>query len=150
MASNELALKGIEVFLPTIKKLRRWTDRNQLVDFPLFPGYLFVRIPPFPEEFLNVLKTRGAVALVSPVPGQPVPVAEEEISSIRVIVDSGEPFDLAPHIQEGEKVRIKGGPLKGAVGILGKKEDRYIFSVNVELLGRSLAVKVYFDDVEPM
>ena len=146
---GELAGKGIEAFLPQVRRPRRWKDRDKLGDFPLFPGYLFVHIRPGPENFVSVLKARGAVTLISAVPGRPTPVTEEEISSLKIMVASGEQFDLAPHIREGQRVRIKAGPLKGAQGVLSKKEARYIFSVNVELLGRSLGVKVYPDDVEP-
>ncbi|MDA8086395.1 MAG: UpxY family transcription antiterminator [Nitrospiraceae bacterium] len=147
---KEIEKKGIETFLPQVKKLRRWTDRNQFVDFPLFPGYIFVRTFPNPENFVSVLKARGAVSLVSAVAGHPAPVDDEEISSLRIMVGSGEKLDLTPHLSEGERVRIKGGPLKGAQGVLSKKEDQYVFSVNVELLGRSLCARVYSDDVEAL
>ncbi len=146
---GELEKKGIETFLPRVKRLRRWSDRNQMVDFPLFPGYVFVHTLPNPENFVRVLKARGAVSLVSAVAGQPAPVDEQEISSIRIMMDSGEKLDLTPHLTEGERVRIKGGPLKGAQGVLVRKEDQYIFSVNVELLGRSLCARIYSDDIEP-
>ncbi|MDA8387530.1 MAG: UpxY family transcription antiterminator [Nitrospiraceae bacterium] len=146
---EDLRGKGIETFLPQVKRLRRWSDRGRLVDFPLFPGYLFVRIMPHPQHFVSVLKARGAVTLVSSLPGQPTPVPDEEILSLRIMVESGEAFDIMPHIKEGARVRIKGGPLKGAQGILGKKEGQNVFFVNVELLGRCLGVKVYSDDVEP-
>ncbi|MDA8325386.1 MAG: hypothetical protein M0033_04125, partial [Nitrospiraceae bacterium] len=90
-----------------------------------------------------------AVALVSALPGQPTPVPDEEISSLRIMMESGRELDVMPHVKEGDKVRIKGGPLRGAQGILGKKEGQYVFFVNVDLLGRSIGVKVYSDDVEP-
>ena len=149
VARDELGRKGIEVFLPQVKRLRRWSDREQFVDFPLFPGYVFVRTSPDPEYFVNVLRSRGAVTLVSALPGQPTPVADEEIHALRIMVESGLDIDVLPHIKEGDRIRIKSGPLKGAHGLLGKKEGQYIFFVNVELLGRSLGVRVYSDDIEP-
>ncbi|MDA8087085.1 MAG: UpxY family transcription antiterminator [Nitrospiraceae bacterium] len=148
VACEDLGRKGIEAFLPRVKRLRRWSDRGQFVDFPLFPGYLFVRTMPGPEHFVNVLKSRGAVALVSALPGQPIPVSDEEISSLMIMVESGRELDVTPHIKEGDRVRIKGGPLKGAQGVLDRKEGQYVFFVNVELLGRSIGVKVYSDDAE--
>ena len=147
---GELEKKGIETFLPKVKKLRRWSDRNQFVDFPLFPGYVFVHLLAGPESFTRVLKTRGAVSLVSAITGQPAPVDDQEMKSLRIMVDSGENLDLTPHLKEGERVRIKGGPFKGAQGVLTKKEDQYIFAVNVELLGRSLCARIYSDDIAPL
>lgn len=149
VARDDLMRKGIETFLPQIRKLRRWSDRVRFVDFPLFPGYVFVRTEPSPEHFVNVLKTRGAVTLVSALPGQPAPVPDEEILSLKIAVESGRQLDVMPSLKEGDRVRIKGGPLKGAEGVLARKEGQYIFFINVELLGRSLGVQIYSDDVEP-
>ncbi|MEW6001497.1 MAG: UpxY family transcription antiterminator [Nitrospirota bacterium] len=145
---GELRKKGIETFLPSVKKLRQWKDRRKLIDFPLFPGYLFVHILPNPEEVINVLKTRGAVNFVTAKPGHPTAVPTEEIDSLRLLIDSGKDLDVYPHLKEGTWVRVKRGPIKGAEGILYKKEDRYTFLVNINLLGRSVGVKIFADDVE--
>ena len=145
---DELIKKGIDTFLPSVIKLRQWKDRRKHVECPFFPGYLFVCISPYPEDFLKVLKTRGAVTFVSLEPGQPTPVQPEEISSLKILIESGEELDIYSHLKEGTKVRVRRGPLKGAEGVLKKREDRYIFNVNVDLLGRSVGVKIYADDIE--
>lgn len=145
---SELAKKRIETFLPSVKKLSRWKDRNKLVQFPLFPGYLFVHIESGPEQFRRVLKTPGAVNLVSLVPGQPAPVPVQEIDSLKIVIGSGEDFDIYPHLKEGSRVRIKKGALAGAEGVLMKKETQFLFLVNIEILGRSIGVKVHADEVE--
>ncbi len=149
-AREDLGRKGIEAFLPQVKRLRRWSDRGQFVDFPLFPGYIFVRTEPGPEYFVKVLKARGAVTLISALPGRPTPVSDEEMQSLRIMVESGREIDVMPHLKEGDRINIKSGPLKGAQGVLNKKEGQYVFFVNVDLLGRSLGVRVYSDDVEPV
>ncbi len=84
VANNELIKKDITTFLPSVKRLREWKDRKKWVDFPLFPGYLFIYIQPRPESFLSVLKTRGAVNLLSTEPGYPTPVPADEINSLQV------------------------------------------------------------------
>ena len=148
ITNGELRKKGVETFLPSVKMSRQWKDRRKLIEFPLFPGYLFVHIYPNPEEFINVFKTRGAVTLISAEPGHPAPVPPEEISFLRLLIESGKELDIYPHIKEGAWVRVKRGPLKGAEGILEKKEDQYMFLVNINLLGRSVGVKIYADDIE--
>lgn len=148
VTNSELQKKGIETFLPSIKKLRQWKDRKKFIDFPLFPGYLFVNIYPLPEEFINVLKTRGVVTLVSLGSGYPTPVSTEEISSLRLLIESGKDLDIYPHLQEGTYVRVRNGVLKGAEGILEKKEDQYMFLVNIKLLGRTVGMKIYADELE--
>ncbi len=145
---NQLIEKGVETFLPSIKKLRRWKDRKKLIDFPLFPGYLFVYINPVPEEFIRVLRSRGTVRFVSLNSGHPTAVSPEEINSLRLLLESGKDFDVYPNLKEGMRVRVKRGPLTGAEGVLSKKETQYIFLVNIKILGRSLGVKISADDIE--
>ena len=148
VANDELIKKDIATFLPSVRRLREWKDRKKWVDFPLFPGYLFVHIQPRPESIVSVLKTRGAVNILSAEPGHPSPVSPDEITSLQLLIGSGRDIDIYPHLKEGTRVRVKRGPLQGAEGTLESKEDQYMFLVNVELLGRSIGVKMYADDIE--
>jgi transcription antitermination factor NusG len=147
-ANNELIKKNIETFLPAVRRLRQWKDRKKWVEFPLFPGYLFINIPPRPESIVSVLKTRGAINLLSTEPGSPTPVPSEEISSLQLLLESGRDIDIYPQLKEGARVRVKRGPLQGAEGTLERREDQYMFLINIELLGRSIGVKMYADDIE--
>src|SRR2546430_3712689 len=42
-AAKQLAGRGYEFFLPFYLCKRRWSDRMQELEMPLFPGYLFCR-----------------------------------------------------------------------------------------------------------
>jgi transcription antitermination factor NusG len=148
IASYELQGKGIQTFLPSVVKLRQWKDRRKAVEFPLFPGYFFVQIPAHPERFINVLKTRGVVTFVSLVPGQPTPAEPEEIDSLRLMLNSGKEMDIYPYLKEGTRVRVRIGPLRSAAGVIAKKGDDYMFIVNIDILGRSVGVKIYADEIE--
>ena len=148
VASEELTRKDIENFLPSVSRVRQWKDRKKAVNFPLFPGYLFVRLDPHPGAFLDVLKTRGCVSFVSLEPGQPTSVSLEEITSLRAMLTSGEQLDVFPAFKEGQAVRVKHGPLGGIVGILAKREGRQMFLINIDILGRSVGLKISAEDVE--
>ena len=148
VAHNELKKKDIKTFLPAVKKLRNWKDRKKWVDFPLFPGYLFINIRPFPESILSVLKTRGAINLLSAQPGYPTPVSDDEMDSLQLLIESGRYIDIYPELKEGTSVRVKKGPLQGAVGKLFKRHEQHMFMINIELLGRSIGVNLYADDIE--
>ncbi len=145
---DELRRKGIDVYLPRVQRLRQWKDRKKSAEFPLFAGYVFVRVAPSAEGFLNVLKTRGAVTLLSLVPGTPTPMSDEEIDSLRILLESGEEFDIYPNLQEGVSVTIKSGPLRGAVGVVRHRGAHYTVVVNIEILGRSIGVSLCADDIE--
>jgi transcription antitermination factor NusG len=148
VTNNELIKKDIETFLPAVKRLRQWKDRKRWIDFPLFPGYLFINIQPWPESFLSVLKTRGAINLLSTEPGHPTSVSSDEISSLQLLIESGRDIDIYPELKEGTRVRVKRGPLQGAEGTLEKRQDQYMLLINIELLGRCIGVKMYADDIE--
>ena len=142
--------KGVTSPSPSFQKVSQWKDRRNLVRFPLFPGYVFVQVSSAPGAFLEVVKTRGAVAFVSLERGMPTPVDPAEINALRLLVQSGKEIDIYPHLKAGTKVRMKHGPLKNAEGTIMKRENEYLFVVSIELLGRSVAVKLSAEDIEAL
>jgi transcription antitermination factor NusG len=148
IAQAELIHKGINNFLPSARKLSQWKDRKKNIEFPLFPGYLFVFIQAYTEDYLKVLKTRGVVNLLSLEPGAPTPIPQEEIDSLRILIESGQNIDIFPQLKEGARVRVKKGPLSGAIGTVVERDEQHLFVVNIDILGRSVGVKIYADDIE--
>ena len=53
VAREQLAAKGIEVFLPTVSTWSRRTDRRLRIELPMFPSYLFVNTTLHPEKHLT-------------------------------------------------------------------------------------------------
>jgi len=150
VTERELNRKGIVTFLPRVKRPRQWKDRKKLVEFPLFPGYLFFQVVARHEYFLPVLKTKGAVTILSRTPGFPTLVPNSEIESLKAVVANEEIIDIYPHLKEGMHVRVCRGLLTGAEGVLQSREDHYLLMVNIEILGRSVAVRIFAEDVEPV
>ncbi len=145
---DRLAMKGIEAFLPTVERLRRWKDRKKLITFPLFPGYLFVHISRSAQEKLSVLKISGVVRLLCTVPGEPDPIPDEQINSLKKLIENKEALDPYPYIDKGQRVRIKGGPLRGVEGILVEKLDKHLLVLSVDVLRQGVALTIDASDVE--
>ena len=141
---QQLEQKGIDVFLPTITKWSRWKDRRKQVVWPLFPGYCFARFTN--EQRVPVLKCVGAVRIVG-FNGAPTPIPEEELSGIRQLVESDLQFDPCPLINEGDKVQVVSGPLKGVVGKLVRKGTNARLILLVDLIGQGVSVQVDAADV---
>jgi len=139
----------IETFLPVVERLRRWKDRKKMVTFPLFPGYLFVHIPKNYDEILTVLKARGVVKFLSKAPGEPAPVPDDQIESLQKLVNSKEPIDPYPYLQEGKRVRITGGPLAGVEGILKERRGKHLLVLSVDVLKQGASVRIEAFDTEP-
>jgi len=134
-----LTQKGFETFLPTYKKVHRWKDRKKEITHALFPGYLFVADAQ--AERLRIVTTPGVSAMVS-IAGVPVTIPDAEVANIRrAVLD---PFAVEPHplIQDGDFVRIVGGPFEGMEGILVRKSGSTRLVVSIELLGRAAAVEM--------
>lgn len=148
VAYGQLQKKGVESYLPLVMKSRQWKDRRKMVEFPLFPGYLFVRVSPVPSEFVNVLKAKGVVSLICGEQGSPLPVPDREIDSLKIMMENGSNVDIYPSLKEGVRVMVRKGPLKGACGVIISKEGGYMLVVNIDILGRSIGVKVCAEDID--
>jgi transcription antitermination factor NusG len=142
---EQLEQKGLEAFLPTIKRWSRWKDRKKQVDWPLFPGYCFARFNG--QERLPVLKCAGVVNIVS-FDGDIAPIPEQEIESIRRLVESDLQFDPCPLIREGMMVEVTHGPLKGVFGRLIRKGTHARLILAVDLIGQAVSVEVDASDVK--
>lgn len=146
--ADRLKLKGIEAFLPVVERMRKWKDRKKLVAFPLFPGYLFVRITREARNLLDVLKIKGVVRMLCTIPGEPDPVPDEQIACLQKLVENKEELDPYPYLDEGQNIRIIKGPLSGVEGILVKKTDKHMLVLSVDVLQQGVAVSINASDVE--
>ncbi|RLB58909.1 MAG: transcriptional antiterminator [Deltaproteobacteria bacterium] len=148
-AREELQGVGLEVFLPEIWAWSRRRDRRRKYLKALFPGYLFVRTPLLAGSRLSILQARSVVGLVG-VGYRPVPVPEQQVESVRLLVE-GAP-DAGPHplVGRGSRVQVVDGPLAGVVGVVVEmpRGGRKIV-VEVDLLGRAVAATLGAAQVAP-
>jgi transcription antitermination factor NusG len=147
LTATHLEHRNYETFLPLYKSRRRWSDRIKELDLPLFPGYLFCQMDP--ARRLSVLTSPGVVRVVG-VGKTPVPVADQEIASIRAIVESKLQTNPCAYLQIGEQVRIGYGPLRGLSGILQAIENEHHLVVGVTLLKRAVSVRIQEEWVIPL
>lgn len=145
---DRLTKAGVEAFLPVVQKLNRWKDRKKLVSFPLFAGYLFVHISRNYSDMLSVLKTHGVVRFLGIAPAEPEPVPEDQIVSLKRLVESKESLDPYPYLREGQRVRIKRGPLSGVDGILVERMGKHILVLSVDILQQGVSLKIDASEVE--
>lgn len=145
--AEQLRGKGVEHFLPLGHTVRRWQSRMAEVDLPLFPGYVFVRIPL--GERMQVLTVPGVAYLVASA-GQPLPVPEEQLVTLRDRLAAGVLAEPHPYLAVGARVRVRRGPLADLEGVLLRKHGQSRLIVSVDMIQRSVAMHVDACDVEPL
>src|SRR5579871_4598861 len=82
--AEQLGARGVEHFVPLYSSVRQWKDRRVVIQLPLFPGYVFVRIAL--SNRLRVLQVPGVANLVS-FEGRPAPLPQLEIEAVRTSLD---------------------------------------------------------------
>lgn len=139
--------KGFAEFLPLYASYRRWSDRLQQVDLPLFPGYVFCRFDP--HRRLPILITPGVIHIVG-LGGTPVPVDQREINALQSVVASGLLMQPWPFLKVGQRVVIQHGPLRNMEGILTEIKGQRNLIISITLLQRSVAVCIERAGVRPV
>lgn len=142
-----LEQQGYQVFVPTYKIVRKWSDRNKTLDLPLFPGYVFCRL----EGAISglILLTPGVLRIVSS-GGRPSPISKEEIEYLlRVIASGTEPIPCR-YLRIGQRVKIVNGLLSGVCGILVQKGNQRRVVILVETIMKAIAVSVDGSEIAPV
>jgi transcription termination/antitermination protein NusG len=142
-----LSALGIQHYLPLNSELRQWSDRKQLVEVPLFSGYLFVCISLLKNSKLQVLKIPGIGAFVGNQTG-PLPIPDQQIEDIRTVLTAGVECSIHPFLKEGDRVRVVRGTLAGVEGTLVHTNSTSRLLISIEMIRQSLSVNVLRDDVE--
>jgi len=116
---------------------------------PLFPGYVFVKTDLHPNTHLEIVKVAGAVRFIGNKQG-PLPVADETVDSLKIMVTSDHPVTTGHNLKKGDKVMVIHGPLEGLIGTFVRYGGKGRLIVNVEALGQYAGVEVSEDDIEIM
>ncbi len=123
-----LVEKGIENYCPLNRVNRKWSDRNKVINEPLFKGYLFVA--PLGMHIWELKHISGIINFVYWL-GKPAVVREEEINTIKKFLQEFEDVavsEVKPKIHD--EVEVKQGVLMNFKGIV------------LELTGNKAKVKI--------
>jgi transcription antitermination factor NusG len=138
--------RSITHYLPLYRSPRKWRNGLKVVlDLPLFPGYIFVRIKR--DERARVLEVPGVLAIVGGTAGEMAPLAEAEVDALRagLRLRQAEPHPL---LTVGQRVCIRSGTLAGLEGIVVRKKNSLRIVLTVKLIMQSIAVEVEEGELE--
>ena len=113
LVSDQLEGQGLEVFLPKIVGWKRRAGKRRLTEQALFPGYLFVHHHMDKTTHAGILKARGVVRLLGDRWDRLTVVPDDQLMAVQRIVSSGTPAFRSVVPNDGDRVRIISGPLRG-------------------------------------
>jgi transcription antitermination factor NusG len=133
--------QNIDTYLPLLKTLRQWSDRKKMVEVPLFSSYVFVNI--YDTQLNEVLAVDGTVNFVK-FEGKPASIPAKQIESLRLLLYSGEKFEVSPdEFEIGEAVEVSKGPLKGFKGMLVNYKGKKRAILRIDALNQSLMIEIF-------
>jgi transcription termination/antitermination protein NusG len=139
-----LDARGVEHFLPLFSTAKRWRDGSRVtVKEPLFPNYVFVRMAL--RQRAQVLALPGVLWMVGARAPEALP--DNEIEILRAALP-GRRCEPHPFLAVGNKVRVRRGPLRGALGVVARVKNELRLVITIDLLMRSVAVEVDAGDLE--
>ena len=133
----------IAVTLPCYNSAHKYRGKTVVFRKPLFPGYVFLRLPP---EKVAAIRQSGHLANLLPVFDQETFASQltDILRALEIDVD----VELAPGIGEGMRVRIRNGPLAGIEGWVEKRYGMTTVLLRLDFINQAAAVKVEADQLE--
>jgi transcriptional antiterminator RfaH len=132
-----MAAESFDHYLPLVASVRRYGKVTKRFTKPLFPGYVFARIPSAGKNRIYQLELLARA----------IPVDDEtrfhrQIEDVRKMISAGVQFTLVPLLTRGRRVRVQGGPLNGLEGLVDDSSNPLGIVISVDVLRQGLLLKV--------
>ncbi len=144
-AEEQLKSCGVEFYLPTIVRIKQWSDRKKKVTEPLFSGYIFIHGNE--RDRLIALEQYAIVRSIF-FEGRPAIIPDWQIENLRKMLEKGEDIVVTDKLHIGSKVKIINGPFKDIEGIVYESANQErMLAITIDLLRRSVVVKIPRDSL---
>ena len=98
LVAKGLEAKGLETFLPLLRRTRIYRGRRIGVELPLFSCYMFVNSEP--SRLADAGWTRGVIRILGTEAGKYTPVPREQIDKVRRAFETRLKLDPHPYLKE--------------------------------------------------
>lgn len=133
-----------QCYLPLRRIIKKWGERNQAVEEPLFPNYIFVKTTA--RDRVRLFDIPGVARFVS-FEGKAVTVEEKEIEKIKLLEACGTEIKTEPYASVGSPVMIKRGIFAGLQGVLCRKLKNARLIVRMPLLKQAISINITEEDL---
>jgi transcription antitermination factor NusG len=140
-----MAAGGFEHYLPLVTSVRRYPRETKRFTKPLFPGYVFAKVP---QAAKSRIYEQELIA-------RAIPVDDEgrflrQLDEVRKIVASGIELSVIPLLTLGRRVRVVGGPLHGLEGLVDDPSNPTGIVISVDVLRQGLLLRVPAESLEAL
>ena len=135
--------EGIDVTLPCYRSAHKYRGKVKVFRKPLFPGYVFLRMPVLRRQ--KVYQSKYVANLLDVTDQE---LFERQLGAILTALETELEITVAPEIGEGKRVRIKAGPLRGMEAWVEKRAGMTLALLRLDFIGQAAAVKVEATDLE--
>jgi transcription antitermination factor NusG len=136
---------GLTADLPLRQETKVYQRRRVTVRKPVFPGYVFAVYRP--EERAAVLRSNLIVRILEAVNQAQL---VRELAQIRQALAVDPTLDACAAFTRGRWVRVRAGPFQGLEGVVQTVRHRTRVLLNVEMIGRAVAVEISMELLEPV
>ena len=133
----------LDARLPCYRSAHKYRGKTAVFNKPLFPGYVFLRI--FAGQ-RNVVRQSDHLAKLLEVSDQDL--FARQLDEVVRAVDTDLEIRLAPAIGEGQRVKIKNGPLRGVEGWVEKRYGMNTVLLRLDFISQAAAVKLEAGELE--
>ena len=132
-----MAAEKFEHYLALVVSVRRYAQQTKKFTKPLFPGYVFAKVPV--EKKARIYQQDLLARAIT--------VDDEEkflrqLADVKAIVASGLELSVMPLLTKGRRVKIIGGPLHGLEGFVDDPSNPQGIVLSVDVLQQGLHVKM--------
>jgi transcription antitermination factor NusG len=132
-----MAAEKFEHYLALVVSVRRYAQQTKKFTKPLFPGYVFARVPV--EKKARIYQQDLLARAIT--------VDDEakflrQLADVKAIVASGLELSVMPLLTKGRRVKIIGGPLHGLEGFVDDPSNPQGIVLSVDVLQQGLHVKM--------
>ncbi len=132
-----MAAEKFEHYLALVQSVRRYAQQTKTFTKPLFPGYVFAKVPT--EKKARIYQQDLLARAI---------IVEDEakflrqLADVKAIVASGLELSVMPLLTKGRRVKIVGGPLHGLEGFVDDPTNPRGVVLSVDVLQQGLLVKM--------
>jgi transcription antitermination factor NusG len=132
-----MAAEKFEYYLALVQSVRRYAQQVKKFTKPLFPGYVFAKVPV--ESKARVYQQDLLARAI---------IVEDEakflrqLADVKTIVASGLELSVMPLLTKGRRVKVVGGPLHGLEGFVDDPSNPQGIVLSVDVLQQGLHVKM--------